>query len=128
MRKTLFFLPFLLALTLIWPERSFGQAIQTIKVAKGQTADVWYGANVAGKLHLAVRTRDGRNKMNMWWITWGVGSTTSLGEWGPNGDIDIPITWWKGVVSAKLRGTAAEDTVIYLSEKSQVDKSFTFVW
>jgi hypothetical protein len=66
--------------------------------------------------------------MNLWWVTWGVGSTQNIGPWGPDGSLDIPITWWKGTVSAKLRGTAAEDTVVTVSDRVAVDKSATFVW
>jgi hypothetical protein len=104
------------------------QTPQVIRIARGQTADIWFGANVSGKLHLSIRTRDGKNQMNIWWLTWGVGSTTNIGNWGPSGDLDIPITWWKGVVSAKLRGTATQDTVVYVSEKVAIDKSVTFNW
>lgn len=118
----------ILLLAAAFPQLALSQQIQTIRIAKGETKDVWFGVNVAGKLHLAVRTRDGRDRVNLWWITWGVGSTTPLDNWGPSGDLDIPITWWKGILSAKLRGTAAEDTVIYLSEKSAIDKTVAFNW
>jgi hypothetical protein len=127
MRRILFF-TVAIVLAMVSPLPSLAQQAQTIKIPKGQTVDIWFGVNVSGKLHLAVRTRDGRNKINMWWLTWGVGSTTAIGDWGPNGDLDIPITWWRGVVSAKLRGTAAEDTVVYVSERVSVDKSVTFKW
>ena len=47
---------------------------------------------------------------------------------GPDGTLEIPITWWKGVVSAKLRGQADEDTVLYVSDSVAIDKSVTFEW
>lgn len=118
----------IVALSFICGANATAQTPQVIKIPKGQTMDVWFGANVTGKVHLAIRTRDGHNKMNMWWLTWGVGSTTNLGELGPTGDLDIPIRWWKGVVSAKLRGTASTDTVIYVSDKVAIDYSKTFTW
>src|ERR1700722_2175302 len=107
MKKVVILSILMLALGMI-SSSAHAQASQAIKIAKGQTMDIWFGANVSGKLHLSVRTRDGKNKMNIWWVTWGVGSTTNIGNWGPDGSLDIPITWWKGVVSAKLRGVAAE--------------------
>ena len=128
MRKFFRLVALIYALGLIGFVNANAQTPQIIKIPKGQTRDVWFGANVTGKVHLAIRTRDGRNKMNMWWLTWGVGSTTNLGELGPNSNLDIPITWWKGVVSAKLRGTAADDTVVYVSDKVAIDYSKTFTW
>jgi hypothetical protein len=101
---------------------------QKIKIASGQTADIWTGVNVTGKVNLAVRTRDGKNELTLWWIKWGVGSAEQLGHWGPNGSLDIPISWWRGIVSAKLRGQAASDTVVYISERAAVDKTWTFDW
>lgn len=118
----------MIVLGALWVVPANAQAPQVIKIAKGQTADIWFGVNVSGKVHLAVRTRDGSNKVNMWWLTWGVGSTNNLGQWGPNGDLNIPISWWKGVVSAKLRGRASQETVVYVSDKVAIDYSKTFVW
>lgn len=107
---------------------AFPQTPQKIRIVAGHTADVWTGINVTGKLNIAVYTRDGKNKIKLWWIKWGVGSTEDLGEWGPSGSLVAPISWWKGIISAKLRGTAATDTVVYISERVGLDKTFTFDW
>ncbi len=117
-----------ISIALALAQTASGQQIQEIRISKGQSADLWFGANVTGKVHLSIRTRDGRNKLNMWWITWGVGSTSQVGDWGPSGDLEIPITWWKGTVSAKLRGKASDDTIVYLSDKVTIDKAVTFKW
>jgi hypothetical protein len=108
----------LLAAALAVPAR--GQAVRSVRI--------WFGVNVTGKVSIRVVTRDGSNKLNLWWITWGVGSTQSLGNYGPAGDLPIPIAWWKGVISARLRGQASTDTVVYFSDKVQVDKNVTFIW
>lgn len=70
-----------------------------------------------------------RNKQNEYLVDC-VGNriNKAIGNRGPDGLLDIPITWWKGVVSAKLRGTAADDTIVYVSEKVAIDKSVTFNW
>ena len=107
---------------------AYCQQPQMIKIANGQTAEIWSGVNVTGKVHLRVLTRDGKNSIGLWWITWGVGSTTQIGTWGPNGSLNIPIAWWKGVVSAKLRGRATSDTVVYVSDRVEIDKTLTFHW
>jgi hypothetical protein len=120
------FILILLAAALVVPAR--GQAIRSVRIPKGESADIWFGVNVTGKVSIRVVTRDGSNKLNLWWITWGVGSAQSLGNYGPAGDLPIPITWWKGVISARLRGQASSDTVVYFSDKVQVDKNVTFIW
>ena len=107
---------------------ALAQPVQIVKVPKGQTADLWYGVNVAGRVHLRIVTRDGGNKMKLSWIKWGVGSVEELGLWGPAGELQIPITWWKGTISAKLRGLAESDTVVYISDKVEIDKTVTFSW
>lgn len=111
------------------PLRSaFAQTPQEIKIAKGTTADIWTGANVSGTVHIRVLTRDGKNQLSLWWITWGVGGVRNLGAVGPSGSLDIPISWWKGIVVAKLRGNASSDAVVYVSDKVEIDKNVTFKW
>lgn len=39
--------------------------IREIKIPAGKSADLWLGVNVSGTLHYAVRTRDGKNKVQM---------------------------------------------------------------
>lgn len=106
----------------------FCQTPLKIRISQGQTADIWFGVNVAGSVNLAVYTRDGKNKIKLRWVTWGVGSSRELGEWGPTGSLTVPISWWKGVVSAKLRGQASSDTVVYISDKVEIDRKLTFDW
>jgi len=107
---------------------AYGQAPQRIKIPAGQTADLWYGVNVTGNLNIRIQTRDGKNELKLSWIKWGVGSIQEIGNWGPAGSINIPIAWWRGIVSAKLRGEASNDTIVYISDRVAIDKKFVFDW
>lgn len=115
-------------LTLLYAGVGCAQAPQKILVKAGQTVDLWYGVNVTGKVNLAIRSRDGTNKIKLWWITWGIGSTQELGDQHSDGALPIPISWWRGVVSAKLRGQAYSDSTVYVSDRVSVDKTLTFDW
>src|SRR5215472_6070594 len=44
------------------------QPIKEIKIRAGQTADLWLGVNVTGKVNYRITTRDGSNNLRMWWI------------------------------------------------------------
>jgi hypothetical protein len=101
--------------------------IKQTKVAAGQTADVWLGVNVTGKVYYSIRTRDGKNQMRLWWVMQPLGRVQQLGVRANDGNIDIP-SLGKGVVSAKLRGKAIADTVIYLREAVAVDGTVKFNW
>jgi hypothetical protein len=101
--------------------------VKEVKVATGQTADLWLGVNVTGKVHYAIRTKDGSGKMRMWWIMEPLGNVKQLGNLTGNGSLDIPGKL-KGSISAKLRGKASVDTVVYIGENVEVDNSVTFNW
>jgi hypothetical protein len=101
--------------------------IKEIKISAGQTADLWLGVNVTGKVSYAIRTRDGSNKLRMWWIMEPLGSVKQLGTLTGSGRLDIPGKL-KGSISAKLRGKAAVDTVVYIGENVTIDNSVTFSW
>ncbi len=98
-----------------------------VKVAAGQTVDLWLGVNVTGTLHYAIRTKDGTNKMRMWWIMEPLGNVRQLGTLSKNGSLPIPGKL-NGSVSAKLRGKADVDTIVYIGENVRVDTSVTFKW
>jgi hypothetical protein len=97
-----------------------------IKIQAGQTAQIWFGVNIKGKLYYQIRTRDGSNSLRMWWIVYGFGNVVQLGTKTNGGSLDIPISWGKGIVSARLRGSAGSDTLVYLQENAEVDKTETF--
>jgi hypothetical protein len=101
--------------------------VKEVKVAAGQTADLWLGVNVTGKVHYAIRTKDQSNQMRMWWIMEPLGKVKQLGTLAGNGSLDIPGKL-KGSISAKLRGKAAVDTIVYIGENVEVDNSVTFKW
>ncbi len=101
--------------------------VKDVKVPSGRTADLWVGVNVAGKIHYAIRTKDGSNQMRMWWIMKPLGNVRQLGMLTGNGSLDIPAKL-KGSISAKLRGKASSDTVVYIGENVAVDSSVTFKW
>lgn len=114
------------ALLLLLCGSAFSQT-KTVKIASGQTSDVWLGVNVSGKVYYAIRTRDGTNKARMWWIIQPLGRVEQLGTLQGNGSLDIP-NKLKGSVSAKLRAKAASDTEVVISEKVAIDQSVTFTW
>jgi len=101
--------------------------VKEIKVAAGKTGDLWLGVNVTGKVQYAIRTKDGSNQMKMWWVMEPLGNVTQLGKLAGNGSLNIPGKL-KGAVSAKLRGSAVTDTVVYIGENVEVDNSVTFHW
>jgi hypothetical protein len=98
-----------------------------VKVSAGKTADLWLGVNVTGRVNYAIRTRDGSNKMRMWWVLEPLGTVTQLGTLSTTGSLDIPGKL-KGTISAKLRGKAAVDTVVFVGENVSIDNSVTFHW
>jgi|SRR6267143_5195530 len=101
--------------------------VKEIKVSAGQSADLWLGVNVSGKVNYVIRTKDDSNKMRMWWVIQPLGRVTQLGTRSNAGSVEIP-TVLKGSVSAKLRGKAAVDTIVYIGENVAVDRSLTFHW
>jgi hypothetical protein len=108
---------------------SGGSSVSTkkINVRAGQAADLWFGINVTGKVHFAIRTRDGNNKTQMWWIMEPLGTVKRLGTVADHGTLEIPGKM-KGSISAKLRGKALVDTIVYIGENVEVDNSLTFSW
>jgi len=97
-----------------------------VKIPAGQTVDVWFGVNIKGQVSYAIRTRDGSNSLRMWWVKYPFGSVDQLGVLSNQGKLSIPISWWKGVVSAKLRGSAGSDTLVLVGENAEVDATVTF--
>ena len=120
-----------LAIAVLWlclvPEAIPADATRAVKLPAGQTADLWLGVNVTGKVYYAIRTKDGRNKMRMWWITEPLGSVKQLGTLADRGSLNIP-NKMSASLSAKLRGKAVVDTIVYISENIRVDNSATFKW
>jgi hypothetical protein len=104
--------------------------MREVKISAGATADVAFFVNMSGKLLIAIRTRDGSNEIpEAWWITWGFGGISSLGAKKDSFETPIPVKWWKGVVSARLRARAGpSDTVLFISENSSLDAGISFNW
>lgn len=100
-----------------------------VKIPEGKTVDVARYVNVKGSLKILIRTRDGSNTLPAaWWIKWGFGSVSQIGPQKNSFTTKIPVNKVKGIASAKLRATAGSDTVLYLSEDSELDASVTFHW
>ena len=100
-----------------------------VKIKRGSTADVARYVNVKGTLNILIRTRDGKNELPaVWWIKWSVGTVSQLGKQKDRFITKIPVDWWKGIVSAKLRATASSDTILYISENSALDGHLKFKW
>lgn len=102
--------------------------MKEIQIPAGESRDAWWGINVTGQIHYVIRNRDGSNKAKFWWIKWGIGSIDDVGERSNEGSLAIPIRWYLGIVSAKLRVSSTVDTVIRVEENSVPDKGFTFKW
>jgi len=121
----------LVVIVLLFADRATSQAsgsnVKEVKIAGGQTVDLWFGVNVKGKVHYAIRTRDGSNQLRAWWIMEPLGNVKQLGDLKNSGSINIPDKL-DGSITAKLRGKAAVDTVVYLGENIQVANSVTFHW
>jgi hypothetical protein len=56
-----------------------------------------------------------------------LGNVKQLGVLSSAGSLDIPGVL-NGSVSAKLRGKAESDTVVYIGENVSVSNSVTFTW
>jgi hypothetical protein len=101
--------------------------VREVRLPAGTTVDLWLGVNVTGKVSYAIRTKDGTNAMRMWWILEPTGRVQQLGKRSNDGSLDIPgLT--KASVSAKLRGSATVDTVVYIGENVSLDHSVSFHW
>lgn len=98
------------------------------RILAGQTIDAWFGVNVTGSLSYKIATRKGGEGVALWWIKYPLGSTEQLGIKLGTGTIPIPISWWKGVVSAKLRASASTESILFLAENAQIDKSVSLSW
>lgn len=101
--------------------------VKAVRLRAGETADLWLGVNVSGKVSYALRSRDKTNTVHMWWILEPTGRVKQLGKRANDGTLDIP-GLLKGSVSAKLRASATVDTVVYIGENVSVDHSLTFNW
>jgi hypothetical protein len=100
---------------------------QKIIIPAANDADLWFGVNVRGKVHYAIRTRDGTNKVKMWWVKWGFGSVEQLGDRTAEGSLDTP----SGLLDKmyRLRAQAYDtDTIVYISDRVVVSPSVKFDW
>jgi hypothetical protein len=115
-----------IALGLVFAQ-SLGPAVKEVRVAAGETADLWFGVNVKGRVHYVIRTKDGSNQMRMWWITEPLGTVKQLRTLKNSGSLDIPGKL-NASITAKLRGMATVDTLVYIGENVQVGNTMTFKW
>jgi hypothetical protein len=101
--------------------------VREIKIPAGKSSDLWFGINVTGKLNYSICTRDGSNKLRMWWIMEPLGTVKQLGSLANTGTLKIPSAL-DASISAKLRASATSDTVIYIGENVSIANSVTFHW
>ena len=101
-----------------------------VNIPAGETKDISFYVNITGYLNIAIRTRDGSNYLPAsWWIIWGLGAVSQIGPQSQTFRTEIPVKWWKGAVSAKLRASAGmTDTVLTIYENSQIDGTISFHW
>jgi hypothetical protein len=101
--------------------------IKEVHIAAGQSADLWMGINVKGRVFYAVRSKDLKNEVHMWWVEQPLGRVRRLGIRANSGSIDVP-SYRDGAISAKLRAKATQDTVVFIRENIAVDSTVTFHW
>jgi hypothetical protein len=104
-----------------------GATVKEIRIPAGKTVDLWLGINVSGKVNYAIHTKSGSNAMRMWWILGPTGRVRQLGKISGDGSLTIP-GLATASISAKLRGSATEDTTVYIGENVSIDHSLTFHW
>lgn len=63
---------------------------QRIEIKAGESKEIWYGFNVKGSVNLAIRTKDGSNKVRLWWVKQPFGRVEQLGIVGPELELQIP--------------------------------------
>ncbi len=105
-------------------------SIQVFKhEGKGQPITIYDEINITGKLYLVIRSENGLNNAELWWILKPWGSVRQLGIIEDEAVLDIPSGWLPPVFGSTLRCRCKpERTVIYLSANEQVDKTVTFKW
>src|SRR4051794_17666817 len=74
-----------------------------VRVPSGPTTEIWFGFNVSGRLNYSVRSRDGTNRITATWITYPFFLKQEV-TMTDDGGMDIPISAWRGSISAKLVG------------------------
>jgi hypothetical protein len=108
---------------------SFGgfPQVSEVRLPAGSTVDLWLGVNIRGKVFYSIRTMDGTNTIRLWWVLEPTGRVQQLGKRSNDGSLAIPgLT--SASVSAKLRGSATTDTVVYIGENVSVAHSANFHW
>lgn len=105
----------------IWAEKE-------IRISAGHSVDIWWGVNVSGNIYYIIRSRDGNNTVKFWWVKWGTGWTETVGPRSNSGTLRIPISFFKGVLAAKLRASSDVDAVVYIQENSAPATGLTFHW
>jgi hypothetical protein len=125
MRSACFVL--LIALVLGGQSNTLPSRIIILKIPAGSTSSLWTGVNVSGQVYLSVKSRDGKNKLKLWWIKQPFGQVEQLGDRTNEAKLDIP-GLWKATFSAELKASAESDTVVFLGENVQVAQSATFQW
>jgi hypothetical protein len=102
----------LVCFPIVASQPSWGQAANyhITDIAAGDTADIFFEINIAGKVYLSIRGRSGSECVDLWWIRWPLGSVDRLGKRCGNIALKIP-----GLadtsVAAKLRGRAINGPV-----------------
>jgi hypothetical protein len=84
---------------------------QIISVAAGDTADVYFEINLAGKVYLRIVAPPGSEPCaNFWWIKWPFGNVEEVGRICGGTQIDVPgLTHF--AISAKLRVRAGSNSL-----------------
>jgi hypothetical protein len=101
--------------------------IVTYKIAVGQTQRLWMGVNVSGKVNLSFRSRDGTNRLHLWWIKQPFGRIEQIGDLANSAKLDIP-SLRRLTFSSELRASAGSDTVVQVGENVEVDYTRGFAW
>lgn len=106
---------------------SSAQSLQIESLERGETKDLYFQINVAGKVHVKLIAPAGGDPCaNFWWIKWPFGNVEQLGRQCSFASFDIP-GLSHGAVSSKLRiGGSENDLRLGVAADETVARSWTF--
>lgn len=106
---------------------SSAQSLQIESLERGETKDLYFQINVAGKVHVKmIASGSGEPCANFWWIKWPFGNVEQLGRHCSFASFDIP-GLFRGAVSSKLRvGGSENDLRLGIAADETVARSWKF--
>lgn len=105
---------------------TFADDVKIISVAPGESADVYFEFNLAGRIFLHIRQAGGWGCADLWWIVWPLGSIKDVGQKCGLVALDVPGAS-SFAISSKLRARAEGTPIqIGVSSNETVANHITF--